>query len=130
MSIRLFRNAFRDLFRFRLGPPAMNPSLQIAGMPQTMLEDLDDDDGDDETSDSFWFAAPKRKVCLLYFRNTMLYTRSLILFSFANTGFEITKKNENEQSRSQNETRRVYISMPSMPCIQEATRTVTLSRGT
>ena len=81
MSIRLFRNAFRDLFRFRLGPPAMNPSLQIAGMPQTMLEDLDYDD-DDETSDSFWFAAPKRKVCLLLHHYTILYTRPLILFFF------------------------------------------------
>ena len=68
MPLRLFRNAFRDLFRFRFGPP-MNSSLQIAGipMPQAMLDHDDDDVFEEETSDSFWFAAPKRKVRISFF---------------------------------------------------------------
>ena len=46
----------------------MNSSLQIAGipMPQAML-DHDDDVFEEETSDSFWFAAPKRKVRISFF---------------------------------------------------------------
>ena len=73
MSIRLFRNAFRDLMRLRFGPP-MNPSLQLAGgVPlQPTFEDVDDVD-EAATSDSFWFAAPKRKVSK-YAHNEMYNT--------------------------------------------------------
>ena len=129
MSIRLFRNAFRDLFRFRLGPPAMNPSLQIAGMPQkAMLEDLR---LLTTTKRPTLFGLQHRKERYVYFHIITLYCIHDHSFHFSsNTGFKITKKNEQRTIPSQNETRRVYISVPSMPCIQEATRTVTLSRGT